>query len=123
LPAVFIAAVIWFLSSQSILPKPKGILGFDKIQHVIAYAVFAVTLALWFPPRWWKYRRLWTVLAAACLASAYGGVDEIHQYFVPGRDCNVWDWAADTIGALAGSGLALLAAGRVGRKLLPEEGI
>jgi VanZ family protein len=34
-------------------------------------------------------------------------VDEIHQSFVPGRDANVWDWVADTLGALAGAGIAI----------------
>jgi VanZ family protein len=36
-------------------------------------------------------------------ASAYGAIDEFHQSFVPGRDCNVWDWLADTLGAFLGA--------------------
>jgi len=31
----------------------------------------------------------------------YGGSDEVHQLFVPGRDCNLYDFVADTIGVLA----------------------
>ena len=32
-------------------------------------------------------------------ASLYAATDEIHQSFVPGRDADVRDWFADTIGA------------------------
>jgi VanZ family protein len=44
----------------------------------------------------------------ALLGSVYGVIDEVHQYFVPGRDCNVWDWIADTLGAILGAGAILL---------------
>jgi VanZ family protein len=107
LPAPLIIIAIWVLSSQSILPVPKGILGFDKLQHFIAYFVLAGTIGFWFSPDWWQKRRFSAFFISAAIASAYGVVDEIHQYFVPGRNCNVWDWMADTIGAVAG-GLALL---------------
>lgn len=30
--------------------------------------------------------------------SVYGASDEFHQYFVPGRSCDVLDWVADTLG-------------------------
>jgi VanZ family protein len=50
--------------------------------------------------------------ATALAASLYGIIDETHQYFVPGRDCNVWDWLADTLGAFLGAG-AMLAALRL----------
>ena len=103
LPAPLIAAAIWTLSSQSILPQPKGILGFDKVQHLIAYAALAFALGLWFSPDRWRRRLLGVLLLTAALASFYGATDELHQYFVPGRDCNVWDWIADTLGALLGA--------------------
>jgi VanZ family protein len=117
LPAVIVVIAIWFLSSQSILPQPKGILGFDKLQHLTAYLVLAGLIAFWFP--WGKRKpvvsgskgRPWWLVPLVLMvgiASAYGGIDEIHQYFVPGRDCNGWDWIADALGAVIGAGLALL---------------
>jgi VanZ family protein len=113
LPALIIVAVIWFLSSQSILPKPKGILGFDKLQHFAAFAVFSGAVCLWVPREKWKGRGRLFALIAAIIGSAYGIIDEAHQYFVPGRDCNVWDWIADTLGSAAGvavfAGLVALA--------------
>jgi VanZ family protein len=103
LPAPLIVIGIWFLSSQSILPQPKGIFGFDKIQHFIAYFVLALTIGLWFSlGKWHKYpiRLLFITMA---IASIYGIIDEIHQFYVPGRNCNIWDWFADTIGAVLGA--------------------
>ncbi|MDR2739547.1 MAG: VanZ family protein [Treponema sp.] len=100
---------IWFLSSQSILPSPKGILGFDKLQHLIAYLVLALTISFWFSPAQREFHRLRTMLLLVFICSFYGVIDEIHQYFVPGRDCNVWDWIADTLGTFLGAGAALLA--------------
>jgi VanZ family protein len=113
-PALLIAALVWILSSQSILPKPKGILGFDKVQHLAAFAVFAAAVCLWVPPEKWKSRGRFFSLIAAAAGSANGVIDEVHQFFVPGRDCNVWDWIADTLGSVIGvaafAGLMALAA-------------
>lgn len=88
------AAAIFVLSSFSKLPEPPGPLGWDKLQHAAAYGVGAALAAhaLWRSPRW-------PTLALA-LVSLYGVSDEIHQSFVPGRSCDVFDWVADTTGAL-----------------------
>ena len=37
------------------------------------------------------------------LATLFGVTDEIHQYFVPGRQADVFDVVADAVGALAGA--------------------
>jgi VanZ family protein len=107
---LLIAGLIWFLSSRSILPQPKGLLGFDKLQHLLAYAVLAGAAALWTSRETWERRAFTVLLCTALAASAYGAVDEIHQYFVPGRDCNFWDWLADILGAFLGAGAALIIA-------------
>jgi VanZ family protein len=103
LPALLIAGAIWFLSSQSILPQPKGILGFDKLQHLIAYLVLAGAAGFWISPEFWRQRRFLALLLVVLVSSVYGAIDEAHQFFTPGRDCNVWDWIADTIGAILGA--------------------
>jgi len=109
LPALLIAGFIWFLSSQSVLPQPKGILGWDKLQHLLAYLALGAAAGFWASPSFWKRRPAPAFFLTALAASAYGAVDEFHQYFVPGRDCNAWDWLADTSGALLGSLAAMLA--------------
>jgi VanZ family protein len=109
IPALLIVSVIWVLSSQSVLPVPKGILGFDKFQHLLAYLALAASLVFWFSPHQRRLRRLRTFLLLVAISSLYGAIDELHQLYVPGRDCNIWDWIADTLGAFLGAGAALLA--------------
>ncbi|MDR2070543.1 MAG: VanZ family protein [Treponema sp.] len=103
LPALLIAGGIWFLSSQSTLPQPKGILGIDKIQHMAAYLVLAMSIGIWISSAFWQERRFLAFLLVVLFASVYGVMDEVHQYFTPGRDCNVWDWIADVFGAVSGA--------------------
>ena len=43
-----------------------------------------------------------------CVAAAYAVSDEIHQYFVPGRACQVKDMLIDSSGALFGVLLTVL---------------
>ncbi|GHT66612.1 hypothetical protein FACS1894110_10600 [Spirochaetia bacterium] len=116
IPAILVIAGIWFLSSRSILPQPKGILGFDKFQHLLAYFVLACAAGLWFPRQKWQRPGVALLLLAAVISSVYGIIDEIHQSFVPGRDCNIWDWLADTIGALLGAGTMKFSALKLKRK-------
>jgi len=115
LPALLIAGIIWLLSSQRILPQPKGILGWDKLQHFLAYGALSLAAGLWASPFFWKRRPALAVLLTALAGSAYGAIDEFHQYFVPGRDCNVWDWIADTLGAFLGA-LAMMQYMRIENK-------
>jgi len=103
-----VAGLIWFLSSQSTLPQPKGIFGWDKLQHLAAFAVLAVAVGLWVSPSFWKRRSILALLLAAIIGSAYGALDELHQYFVPNRECSFWDWLADTLGAFFGAAAMLL---------------
>ncbi|MDR2246783.1 MAG: VanZ family protein, partial [Treponema sp.] len=76
-------------------------------QHFIAYFVLAAAAGLWFSPDRWQKRKWQPFFISAATAALYGIIDEVHQYFVPGRDCNIWDWLADSIGAVFG-GLAIL---------------
>lgn len=45
-------------------------------------------------------------MVAIIIASAFGILDEIHQYFVPGRDCSPLDWFIDLLGASFGALIA-----------------
>jgi len=108
LPALLIAGVIWFLSSQSTLPQPKGILGWDKLQHLAAFAVLTAAVGLWVSPAFWKRRPAFALLLTMFIGSTYGAIDEFHQYFVSGRESSFWDWLADTLGAFSGATVMLL---------------
>jgi VanZ family protein len=123
LPALLIAGAIWFLSSQSVLPQPKGILGFDKLQHLIAYLALAGAVGFWVSPDFWRQRRFLALLLVVLVSSAYGAIDEAHQFFTPGRECNVWDWIADTIGAVLGGIAAMWVNTFILNKLKVRHGI
>jgi VanZ family protein len=99
--AVAWAALIFALSAvpgESYPPHP-GFL--NVVAHFCEYAILAVLLVVSLHgPK----RKLWlSAVIAIAVASLYGSSDELHQYFVPGRDSSPLDWLADSIGALAGA--------------------
>lgn len=89
-------AVIFTLSAQSKLPSPPGILGWDKLQHYLAYMVMGLLI--------FRAANLRPVLPvspywqALIIGALYGASDEFHQSFVPGRDMSAFDWLADVTG-------------------------
>jgi len=98
LPSLAWAGLIFFLSSQSQLPQVgPQFENKDKVEHFIFYLIFWFLILL---PLRYAHRSSLTkaIVLALLITSAYGASDEFHQRFVPGRDCDVWDWAADTFG-------------------------
>ena len=94
-----------FIFIQSSYPSPNTVITFafsDKLLHVLAYAVLGIlffraygTLPL---------RNNLSLLIGLSILSAglFGLSDEIHQYFVPARNTDLWDLIADIIGSLLG---------------------
>jgi VanZ family protein len=105
--AVGYCAVIFALSSvENPLPALTDRIS-DKVLHGVEYAglggLLAVALALTVP----RLRPARILVLAALLASLYGASDEVHQSFVPGREADPRDWAADSAGGLVGAGAAV----------------
>ncbi|WP_024467095.1 VanZ family protein [Treponema pedis] len=93
--------LIFFLSSQSSLPKPvKTFSGSDKIVHAFAFGSLAFTFSYWFTQDAWKEHSLKCILIVFAVTACFGISDEIHQHFVKGRDSSVYDWFADCTGAV-----------------------
>jgi len=110
--AAYMAAI--FVTSGGPGPDLPPVENADKVLHAAAYGGLA-GLAAWALAR----GRLRTTTArmaitAWAVASAYGASDELHQYFVPGRQSDWRDLAADAIGAAAVAG-ALWAWGIIAR--------
>jgi len=95
IPAALWAALIWTLSSMPDVPGSSWVtIPFaDKIAHFGLFFIQSLLLRWAGVPAW----------LAFSMATAWGGIDELHQRSVPGRDPDVWDFMADTIGAAAGS--------------------
>jgi VanZ family protein len=108
LPVFFIIILIWILSSQSTLPITQGFIGMDKLLHFTAYAAVAAAGGLWFSIESWIKHPLRNFLICVAIACIYGAVDEYHQSFVPGRDSDIWDWVADTLGGMTGAAAIML---------------
>lgn len=59
----------------------------DKLAHFLEYLVLGVLLILAFKG---KKMLLW--------AGVFGVIDELHQFFIPGRECSPADLAMNLIG-------------------------
>ncbi|MEJ5165533.1 MAG: VanZ family protein [Thermoanaerobaculia bacterium] len=79
---------IFFLSSQSSPPLFIDITNIDKLIHFIEYFILGLLLSLIQLP----------LKILISLGIIYGGLDEIHQSFVSGRDCSLFDFLFDSLG-------------------------
>ena len=95
--------IIFYLSSLATVHVPSPFPQFDKVLHFHLYLglAFLVTNAL--PGEHARKRFLYAFLIAA----VYGISDELHQYFVPPRECSFYDWLADAAGSWVGTWLYL----------------
>lgn len=79
---------------------------FDKAVHAVEYAVLALLLYRGFGygqtrPRWI------TIVIAVATGVGLAAIDELYQGTVPGRHASVFDLAADAVGVLSGTLLAV----------------
>lgn len=107
-PLAVALAILW-LSAQSHYPMGVSLPPpLDKVAHASAFGFLALVLDFTLQgthPELPLYRRHLLVFVAVSL---YGATDEWHQYFVPGRACELGDWVADTLGGALGLGAASL---------------
>ncbi len=75
----------------------------DKIEHFSAYFILGglLSLTLLFQNKYNKLKKHFAIFTGLIVA-LYAGLDEIHQLFVPGRDCDILDWTADMVGTSLG---------------------
>ena len=103
-PVAWGALIFWASHQPSLgleLPFPH----FDKLLHFGTYTVLGTLIRFALGTRGPR-----DFLIAWMLGTLYGLSDEFHQAFVPGRDADLLDWAADCFGALVGAywGIRLL---------------
>ena len=100
-PAILLTIISWVLSSRTNIEMP-GFAYSDKFVHLICFGALAFCWSLWFSYDKWCEKPLKHLLIVILIVSVYGIIDEIHQSFVPGRFPSVYDWIADTLGAILG---------------------
>ncbi|MDE6621114.1 MAG: VanZ family protein [Lachnospiraceae bacterium] len=88
-----------------------------KIAHFTEYFLLAITIA--FPLYVYGIRGIWLIVAGGILCIGYASLDELHQYFVSGRNSSVRDVIIDSCGSLVGI-LFVRIFGYIGRKTVFE---
>jgi VanZ family protein len=112
LTVVMSAAVLYVGGAQPVavglFPAP-----WDKLAHLLTFAVVGMAAGLAGGMRGWR-------MVLCCLAGALlvGGMDEVHQVFLPGRSASWADLAADAAGGLLGAALLAAADRLSGGRLL-----
>lgn len=89
--AAVLAGVVVWASGHGQVAAPD-IVDFDKIAHFSIFGLMATLVVRPFRRR----HLLWAV----AIVSVFGLTDELHQSFTPGRSMDVFDWVADTSGAV-----------------------
>lgn len=101
IPPLLIAAGIFFVSHQPYVVVPDiGIRIEDKILHFIAYLIFGLSIiySICGLRKDINKKRLFLILLA--IGSIYAISDEVHQFYVPGRNADVADFLADVLGII-----------------------
>src|SRR5688572_29591570 len=106
-----LAAALWggFLFAVTSWPHPPEIhvggFSLDKLTHFLLYAVEAFLLyrAIAWPGNGFAWSR---VLAVVGVMAVWGGLDEVHQEWIPGRRMDGADLLADIAGAVVGASAA-----------------
>ncbi|MGA7673987.1 MAG: VanZ family protein [Rhizomicrobium sp.] len=89
-------ATLLFTFAEAVMPPKDAIPLFpwDKAEHFAAFYVLTVLAAAAFPRR--------SLLLIAVMMSAFGAFIELAQALpIVNRDCDFWDWVADTIAVAA----------------------
>ena len=98
--------LIFIQSSQPSIDMGTDLPGMDKLLHLAAYSFMAVLACRAFATLPRLNSALALFLAGFAFTLLFGLSDEWHQSFVPARMADVWDFAADGLGALLGAGFA-----------------
>lgn len=95
------ASLTFLLTSLPNAELPVRFRFADKVAHLGFYGMMGVLCGLW--------RRAsgaspgQAVLQALLFIAVAGAVDEVHQYWIPGRTMSRFDWLADLLGGGTGS--------------------
>jgi VanZ family protein len=115
-PVILYSGIIFYASSVPNVKAPLAEISFDAVLHVLLYAPFGYLLARAFYNARVSVSQETLLRVVLLISLLYGGSDEIHQSFVPGRDASLTDVIADMIGGAMGGYLYLLSLKRWQKK-------
>ena len=93
-------ALIFTLSAQPGLTVPGTFQYRDKFAHILEYGGLGVLVWSAAGATWPGQPPLKRALLSVLAVSALGACDEKFQSYIPMRESSVYDWMADTTGAL-----------------------
>jgi VanZ family protein len=100
---VSLYAVLIFVHSAGPSPIQVDLFSWsDKPAHFLVYSILGILLLRAMGATFVNTPHARVILFSIVLASLYGATDELHQYFVPARSAEVFDFLADTAGAVVG---------------------
>ena len=113
---ILFAGGIWYGSSLSIgSESPFVFFGIDKLGHAIEFGILGLLVAnalltlpamgIMLQGRELDTGAVWN--GAVLISALWGWIDEIHQFWVPGRNTDPTDLLADIAGAAIGAWLLL----------------
>lgn len=115
LPALAHYGFIFYLSSQSSFPVEAPFDSFDKLVHLGLFTVlgFFISFGIFKSTRLPLRKKIVLIVVTGVIL---GALDEVHQSFVPFRESDVLDAAADAVGIALG----LLVYGLISRAFSPR---
>lgn len=103
--AIIGAIAIFYISSLTFETISYKLSIISILYHILAFFCFAFFLLISLV----KGKEKYLIFSLAILISMiYGISDEIHQFFVPGRACTIFDVGLDSIGILFASMIYLI---------------
>jgi hypothetical protein len=95
---ILIALFIFYMSSKSF---PSGTIGPEweikpMLYHFFIFSLLGLFLTISLSKRDNRLLIVFSIL----LALSYGISDELHQFFVPNRECSIFDFLTDATGIL-----------------------
>jgi VanZ family protein len=98
--ALIYALMIFAISAIPQITPSFGFKFEDKILHFIEYSIFSFLLFLAFFTSRKEFFKKNVFLFCSLIGIAYAFSDELHQKFVPGRNCDLFDFLADSLGII-----------------------
>ena len=104
----WVPLIAWFLVIHNFSTTPAmnlprvGIPHADKAFHMVEFFVLGVLLIRAFDKSDFKVSLAKLAVLAIIIALCYGGLDELYQRTRPDRSCDLFDFFADSLGALTG---------------------
>jgi VanZ family protein len=100
LPVLVYATAVLVVGGQPNLRPPVEFHFADKFYHLLEYGGLGFLLARAIRATLRVGVPLFAALMAAGLGGVLGLADELHQLYVPGRQCDMFDLMADVVGVL-----------------------